>query len=53
LKRALVIDPGYALAKTNLAGLPEMRRKSPPANIDIRDPFKGSKLKQSITFFKE
>jgi len=53
LKRALVIDPRYTLAKSNLAALPEIRRTGPPARIDITDPFKSSKLKQSITFIKE
>jgi hypothetical protein len=47
------IDPRYTLAKNNLAALPETRRTGPPAMVDIRDPFKGSKLKQSITFIKE
>jgi len=53
LKRALMMDPGYTLAKSNLAALPEIRRTGPPARIDITDPFKSSKLKQSITFLKE
>jgi hypothetical protein len=53
LKHALVIDPRYTLAKSNLAALPEIRRTGPPARIDITDPFKSSKLKQSITFIKE
>ncbi len=53
LKRALVMDPQYTLAKNNLAALPEIRRTGPPARIDITDPFKSSKLKQSITFLKE
>jgi tetratricopeptide (TPR) repeat protein len=53
LKRALVIDPRYTLAKSNLAALPEIRRTGLPARIDITDPFKSSKLKQSITFIKE
>lgn len=53
LKHALVMDPQYTLAKSNLAALPEIRRTGPPARIDIRDPFKSSKLKQSITFLKE
>jgi tetratricopeptide (TPR) repeat protein len=52
LKRALVIDPKYDLAKQNLAALPEIRRTGPPM-VDIRDPFKSSKLKQSITFYRE
>jgi len=53
LKHALVMDPGYTLAKNNLAALPEIRRTGPPAIVDIRDPFGTSKLKQSITFIKE
>lgn len=53
LKRALVMDPHYTLAKSNLATLPEIRRTGPPARIDIRDPFKSPKLKQSITFLTE
>ncbi len=53
LKRALVIDPQYTLAKSNLTALPEIRRTGPPARIDITEPFKTSKLKQSITFLKE
>lgn len=53
LKRALVMDPRYTLAKKNLAALPEIRRTGLPPIVDIRDPFKSSKLKQSITFLKE
>jgi tetratricopeptide (TPR) repeat protein len=53
LKRALVIDPHYTIAKNNLATLPETRRTGPPKMVDMRDPFKGSGLKQSITFLKE
>src|SRR3989475_11693704 len=49
LKRALVIDPKYTIARKNLAALPETRRTGPPAIIDIKDPFRDSKLKQSIT----
>ncbi len=53
LKRALDMDPRYTLAKKNLAALPKIRRTGLPPTVDIRDPFKSSKLKQSITFFKE
>ena len=53
LKRALIIDPHYTLAKKNLAALPTIRRTGPPAIIDIKDPFRDSKLKQSITFIRE
>src|SRR5229473_590635 len=52
-RRALVIDPKYTLAKENLAMLPETRRIGPPEMIEIRDPFKDSKIKQSITFLVE
>lgn len=52
-KRALVIDPHYTLAKSNLAALPEIRRSGPPTMVGITDPFKSSNLKQSITFIKE
>jgi tetratricopeptide (TPR) repeat protein len=53
LKRALEIDPKYALAKENLAALPQIRRRGPPDIIEITDPFKGAKLKQGITFVQE
>ena len=53
LKRALVMDPRYTLAKNNLAALPKIRRTGLPPIVDIRDPFKSSKLKQSITFIEE
>jgi tetratricopeptide (TPR) repeat protein len=53
LKRALVIDPHYTIAKNNLAMLPEIRRTGPPKVFEIREPFKDSKLKQSITFIRE
>lgn len=53
LKRALVIDPKYALAKNNLAMLPEIRRTGPPDIVGINEPFRDSKIKQSITFIPE
>ncbi len=53
LKQALVIDPHYALAKRNLKMMPETRRTGPPEIIGLKDPFKDSKLKQSITFIQE
>ena len=52
LKHALALDPKYTLAKDNLAALPEIRRTGPPTVI-FNEPFKHSKLKQSITFVKE
>jgi tetratricopeptide (TPR) repeat protein len=53
LKRALVIDPRYAIAKNNLVMLSETRRTGPPEMIGIHDPFQNSKIKQSITFIRE
>jgi superkiller protein 3 len=50
LKRALVIDPKYAIAKKNLADLPEVRRKGGPQMIEISDPFKQVDIKKSISF---
>jgi len=50
LKRALVIDPTYTLAKDNLALLADTRRTGLPDTVAINQPFKGSKLKQSITY---
>src|SRR6266699_7246566 len=53
LKHALEIDPQYTLAKNNLAALPEFRRTGPPDLVALNEPYKHSKLKQSITFIKE
>lgn len=53
LRRALTIDPEYATAKNNLALLAKSRLEGPPDIVGINEPFKGSKLKQSITFVKE
>ena len=52
LKRALAIDPKYTIAKNNLAALPEIRRTGPPKIVGMNDPFKDSKIKQSITFIQ-
>jgi tetratricopeptide (TPR) repeat protein len=52
LRRALEIDPDYDLAQQNLALLP-MIRQSGSANFELRHPFKGKELKQSITFIHE
>ncbi len=52
-QRALVIDPKYTIAKNNLAALPELRRTGPPAMVALNEPFKNSKIKQSITFIEE
>ncbi|GCE18577.1 tetratricopeptide repeat protein [Dictyobacter kobayashii] len=53
LKRALEIDPGYTMAKKHLAELNTSRRIGPPAQVEVNEPFKNSKLRQSITFLKE
>ncbi len=36
----------------NLSALPEIRRKGPPGIVAMSEPFKGSELKQGITFIK-
>ena len=53
LKRALEIDLRYAIAKQNLALLPETRRTGPPKMVGMLDPFKATKVKQEITFVVE
>jgi tetratricopeptide (TPR) repeat protein len=53
LKRALVIDPGYTIAKNNLKTLAKDRRFSLPKTVQMQEPFKGSKTNQSIIFIKE
>jgi tetratricopeptide (TPR) repeat protein len=53
LKRALVIDPKYSIAKKNLQALPETRRKGPPEMVVINEPFRSNKLKQSIMYIEE
>jgi len=49
LKRALVIDPNYSIAKTTWHYLPNPAQTGPPKIMGISDPFKDSKMKQSIT----
>lgn len=53
LRRALVIEPEYTIAKNNLALLAKYRLEGPPDIFGISDPFKNTPLKQSITFVKE
>jgi len=53
LRRALVIDPRYKIAKNNLAMLPQTRRTGPPKEIGISDPFKNAKLNHSVNFIRE
>jgi tetratricopeptide (TPR) repeat protein len=53
LKRALVFDPHYAIAKNNLKLLAESRRTGPPKQFGIQEPFKNVKMKQGITFISE
>ncbi len=52
-KQALKMDRHYAIAKNNLAMLPEIRRNGPPQEFGISDPFVNHKIKQGITFVKE
>ncbi|HEY4034744.1 MAG TPA: tetratricopeptide repeat protein [Ktedonobacteraceae bacterium] len=53
LKRALVFDPEYTIAKDNLVALAQSREMGPPLGVKLNEPFKHSKLKQSITFIRE
>ncbi len=53
LKQAVVIDPDYAIAKQNLAALPETRREGPPDTVGVNEPFRDSKVKQSLRFLVE
>jgi len=53
LKRALEMDPDYELARHNLANLPAARRSGLPPEMEVPHPFKGRKLKQTITFREE
>jgi len=50
LRRALEIDPQYTLAQEHLRTLPTIRRTGMAPRVDVHDPFKSIKLKQSITF---
>lgn len=52
LKRALLLDPQYTLAKENLSALPAIRQTGQTPSFDISDPFRSSKLKRSITFLE-
>jgi tetratricopeptide (TPR) repeat protein len=52
LKCALALDRHYAIAKNNLAMLPEIRRNGPPKQLGISDPFVNSGIKQGIKFIK-
>jgi tetratricopeptide (TPR) repeat protein len=54
LKRALVIDPKYTIAKNNLAALAENRRTGTlPKMVKMQGPFEDSKVNQSVIFVKE
>ncbi len=53
LKRAIAMDPTYTLAKNNLAALPQFRRTGPPQGVLLNEPFKHTKLKQTIQFIRE
>lgn len=50
LRRALEVDPKYALARQNLAALPRMRLSGESPEFRITGPLDGKKIKQSITF---
>jgi len=52
LRRALEIDPEYDLALRNLALLPTIRQTG-IQEFQVRQPFKGRKMKQEITFVED
>jgi len=52
LRQALEIEPDYDLAQRNLALLPVIRQTGVP-DFELRQPFEGKELKQSITFIRE
>ena len=52
LKRALEIDPGYALARSNLAKIPGIRRTGGLPDIEVRNMAQVPDVKQTISFYK-
>lgn len=52
LKRALEIDPEYDLARSNLAKIPDVRRASGFAEIEVRNMAQVPDFKQTISFYK-
>ncbi len=52
LKRALEIDPSYAMALDNLTKLPEIKRAGGPLGMDVKDVSHEEHVTQSITFYK-
>ncbi len=53
LNHALVIDPTYSIAKNNLILLAQSRQTGLPKIIGVSDPFRNTKMKQSIPFLKQ
>ncbi|EFH89194.1 hypothetical protein [Ktedonobacter racemifer] len=49
LKRALEIDPDYAIAKSNLVVLRTSRRTGPPVRVELNEPLRAaSSTNQSL-----
>lgn len=53
LRRALEIDPNYAIARQNLAGLPEIRASGELPQIQLSNPLKGRSGKQHLSLLVE
>lgn len=53
LRRALEIDPKYAIARQNLMGLPLVRASGNLPEIRVSSPFEGQKIKQTLSFLVE
>jgi tetratricopeptide (TPR) repeat protein len=50
LRRALEIDPGYAIARQNLVGLPKIRETGKLPAMRVSNPFEGRNVKRSLSF---
>jgi tetratricopeptide (TPR) repeat protein len=53
LKRALTIDPDYAIARNNLRKLPEVRRANEPLGLKVLNTTRGEDVKQSLALYEK
>lgn len=51
-KRALKVDPHYALARENLEKLPEVKQAGGPQGVTIKDVSDQINVKQALSFYK-
>ena len=52
-KKALEMEPGYEIARDNLAALPEIRRTGQLPMFDIKGPFDDAEIDRSIQFIED